>query len=184
MDKEEFKKIVNEKIHRDGIGDLMGWLENTDFYTAPASTKYHGAYEGGLLEHSTNVYMRLQELAKFYDVGCSEESIAICGLFHDLCKVNFYKIEKRWRKNKLQKWEQYPVYVKDEQFPFGGHGSKSVYLIHNFMKLEPEEAAAINSHMGAWDNSPYQNPGDVYGCNKLAWVLHVADEAATYLNGC
>ena len=87
-----------------------------------------------------------------------------------------------WRKDENNKWEQYPTYKFEESFAYGGHGSKSVYLIQNFMKLEPFEAAAINCHMGAWDMGSYSNPSAVYECNKFAWLLHVADEAATYID--
>lgn len=180
-DMHKFKGIVLRNIFREGITDLMDWLDSTDFYTAPASTKYHGAYEGGLLEHSIGVYERLRELADWYKKDISPESIAIVALFHDLCKVDTYKTEMRWRKNDRNQWEQYPVFVRQEDFAYGGHGSKSVYLIQNFMRLNPDEASAINCHMGAWDKSDYGNPSEVFERNTLAWLLHVADEADTYL---
>ena len=176
----EFKGIVEKRIERDGISDLMGWLETTDFYTAPASTRFHGAEEGGLLMHSLNVYSHLKRLCKWYECEASDESIAIVALFHDLCKVNYYTTEMRWRKDANNQWEQYTVYSVKEDFCYGGHGSKSVYLVQNFLRLTPDEASAINCHMGAWDMSPYSKPGDVYERNLLAWLLHVADEAATY----
>lgn len=179
--KEEFKRIVADNIHRDGIDALMKWLEGTDFYTAPASTKYHGAYEGGLLQHSLNVYSQLKKLCSWYGCDASEESIALVSLFHDLCKVGMYKVELRWRKNLRNQWEQYGAYKLDEDFAFGGHGSKSVYLVQSFIKLTPDEASAINCHMGQWDATSYSNPTPVYERNPLAWLLHVADEAANFL---
>lgn len=179
--KEEFKRIVKTNIDRDGINELMDWLDNTDFYTAPASTKYHGACEGGLVMHSLNVYSELKKLCAVYAPETSEESMAIVALFHDLCKVGFYKTEMRWRKDANDKWEQYATYKHDEDFAFGGHGSKSVYLLMYYMRLLPDEASAVNCHMGAWDASTYSNPSEVYSRNILAWLLHVADEAATYL---
>ena len=173
-------------IKREGIKDLMAWLESTDFFTAPSSSRYHGAFEGGLAMHSLNVYRRLKDLNEFYDMdgaGCSRESEAIVALFHDLCKVGCYKVSSRNVKNdKTGQWEKVPFYKFEEDFPFGGHGSKSVYLVQHFMNLEPEEAAAINCHMGSWDTSNYGRPGDVFQTNKLAWLLHVADEAATYID--
>lgn len=180
--KEEFKQIVGKTItERHGIDDLMEWLDQTDFYVAPASTRYHGAFEGGLVQHSLNVYSQLKKLNLWYDAGYTLESVAIVSLFHDLCKVGFYKTEMRWRKDANNQWEQYATWKHDEDFAFGGHGSKSVYLIQNFMKLTPDEASAINCHMGAWDMSPYSNPSEVFTRNTLAWLLHVADEAATYI---
>ena len=180
----EFEDRVATLICRDGIGDLMEWLRGSDFYTAPASTRYHGAFEGGLLDHSLAVHDRLCELVDFYGFGdeIGDESAAICALFHDLCKVGVYKTEMRWRKDAQNRWEQYPTYKFDEDFPFGGHGSKSVYLIQHFMRLEPEEAAAINCHMGAYDMTTYSKPSMAYNTYPLAWLLHVADEAATYID--
>lgn len=187
--KEEFLKVVRERITRDGIEGLLNWLETTDFFTAPASTRYHGACEGGLARHSLAVYDQLDNLAEWYGYFDNEdesdatgESVAIVALFHDLCKIGCYKTEMRWRKDDFNRWEQYPTYKFEEDFPFGGHGSKSVYLIQYFMKLTPEEAATINCHMGAWDMSNYGKPSDVFENNKLAWLLHVADEAATYID--
>lgn len=179
--KEEFKRIAKENIKRDGISELLDWLEATDFFTAPASTKYHGATEGGLVLHSLNVYTQLKSLCGWYGCEASPESIAIVSLFHDLCKVGCYKIEMRWRKNDRNQWEQYPTYTFDEDFAYGGHGSKSVFLVQSFMKLSSEEASAINCHMGQWDATIYSNPTPVFERNMLAWLLHVADEAASYV---
>lgn len=188
-------------IERAGVADLLEWLDQTDFYEAPASSRFHGSVPEGLVMHSINVYRHLKRLNEVFDAGYSEESIAIVALFHDLCKVNFYK--RDWKNQKTYDpvkvksasvysvkhdnngdfiWESVPFYRTEEQYHFGGHGSKSVYLVMNFMKLTPEEAAAINSHMGPWDRQDYGKPGDVFSDNLLAWMLHVADEAATYIN--
>ena len=109
----------------------------------------------------------------------SDETVAVVSLFHDLCKVNFYASEKRNRKNEDGRWESYDAYTIKEKFCFGGHGSKSVFIVQNFIKLTPEEAAAINCHMGSWDGN--KDVGNAYEQFKLAWALHVADEAATYI---
>lgn len=169
------------KITRNGIENLVAWLEKSDFFTCPASTKYHGAYEGGLLEHSLNVYDELCRLSNAYpEFHFSDESMIIVALFHDLCKVNFYGVEKRNRKNDATgKWEKYDAYSYNEQFCFGGHGSKSVYLTQYFIKLTPEEATAINCHMGSFDGN--KDVGRAYERFPLAWLLHVADESATYI---
>ena len=179
--KAEFIKIANRDIQRSGLADLLTWLESTDFFTAPASTRFHGCYEGGLAVHSLNVYSQLKRLCKWYGCDASDESIAIVSLFHDLCKVGCYKTEMRWRKDANNQWEQYPTWKFEEDFAYGGHGSKSVYLVQSFMRLTPEEASAINCHMGQWDATTYSNPTAVYERNKLAWLLHVADEAADFL---
>ena len=168
---------ICKKIERPGIEQLLEWLDSSDFYTAPASTKFHGAYAGGLLEHSLNVYDEFRKLLSVYKLPCSEETCAVITLFHDLCKVNAYTIEKRSRKNETGQWESYNAYTFNEKLCYGGHGSKSVFIIQNYMKLTAEEAVAVNCHMGCWDG----DVGKSYGQFPLAWLLHVADEAATYL---
>ena len=188
--REEFETVATTYIKREGIHGLLQWLATTDFYTAPASARYHGDFEGGLATHSLNVFCRLRDLYRLYSDPYSkeftkdiEESMAIVALFHDLCKVNYYKVSTRNVKNeRTRQWEKVPYYAYDEQFSFGGHGSKSLFLVMNFMKLSPEEAAAINCHMGPWDRQDYGKPGDVFNHNLLAWTLHVADEAATYID--
>jgi hypothetical protein len=179
--KEEFERIVFKNIKRDGIKELMDWLSTTDFYISPASTRYHGAFAGGLVVHSLNVFTQLKSLCTWYACEATPESIAIVSLFHDLCKVGCYKTEMRWRKDANNQWEQYPTWKHEEDFAYGGHGSKSVYLVQSFIKLTPDEASAINCHMGQFDATQYSNPSEVYSRNKLAWLLHVADEAATYV---
>lgn len=176
--KERFIALCGN-IKRDGIDDLMKWLESSDFYVAPASTRFHGSYAGGLLEHSLNVYDELSRILLAYpEINVSEETIIICSLFHDLCKVNMYVTEKRNRKNAEGKWESYDSYTIKEKYHFGGHGGKSVFLVQNFIKLTAEEAAAINAHMGSFDN---ERVGDTYEQFPFAWALHVADEASTFL---
>lgn len=178
--KELFIEICKKNIKRTGIDDLLRWLESSDFFEAPASTRYHGSYAGGLCEHSINVYKALVRLANHYpEFDFDPESLAIVALFHDLCKVNFYATEKRNRKNsETGQWESYDAYSIKEKFCFGGHGSKSVYLVQNFMKLSPEEAASINCHMGAFSDS---NVGSSFEQFPLAWFLHIADGMATYV---
>lgn len=178
--KELFIEICKKNIKRAGIDDLLKWLESSDFFEAPASTRYHGSYAGGLCEHSINVYKALVRLANHYpEFDFDPESLAIVALFHDLCKVNFYATEKRNRKNsETGQWESYDAYSIKEKFCFGGHGSKSVYLVQTFMKLSPEEAASINCHMGAFSDS---NVGSSFEQFPLAWFLHIADGMATYV---
>lgn len=178
--KERFQALCAQQIHRDGLASLMSWLEASDFYEAPASTRFHGSYPGGLVEHSLHVYDELNRLRKAYpEVPMSDETAAIISLFHDLCKVNMYQPEKRNRKNKDGVWEQYDAYSIQEKFCFGGHGSKSVFLVQTFLKLTPEEAVAINCHMGAFGGDQYV--GKSFEQYPMAWLLHVADGAATYI---
>jgi hypothetical protein len=168
-------------IKRAGIDELVAWLEKSDFFTAPASTRYHGNHDGGLLEHSLNVYDELERIIPVYPQleSTKEDSIRIVSLFHDLCKVGMYQTEKRNRKNSEGQWESYDYYSINEKFCFGGHGSKSMYIVQSFMKLTPAEAVSINCHMGIGDGNSYV--GNAFEQYPLAWALHVADEAATFL---
>lgn len=177
--KDRFLEIV-AGVKRPGMEGLLQWLEDSDFYTAPASSRFHGSYAGGLLEHSLNVYDELLRLLKAYpEVPCSMETAAVIALFHDVCKVNMYVSEKRNRKNDQGVWEQYDAYKIQEKFKFGGHGSKSVFLLQNFIQLSPEEAVAINCHMGAFGGDDHV--GQSFEAFPLAFLLHVADGAATYI---
>lgn len=178
--KEEFISLCNG-IKRDGIDDLMNWLEQSDFYIAPASTRFHGSYKGGLLQHSLNVYHELKRLMTVYPLRVLEESVLIASLFHDLCKVNFYGVEKRNRKNDSGKWESYDAYCVNEKFKYGGHGSKSVFIIQSFMKLTAEEAVAIQNHMSAFSGENVGEVGKSFEQFPFAWLVSVADQAATYI---
>lgn len=176
-------------IHRPGIKELLDWLATTDFYSAPCSGRYHGSYTGALVEHSLNVYTQFWNIAPRYGYDASnptllEESAIVC-LFHDLCKVNFYEPYLRNVKNPdTGIWEQVEEYRAKGSTTLASHGACSCYRVMQFIKLTETEFAAILHHMGAWDKSQYSNPGEVYSNNKLAWLLHVADEAATYIEGC
>ncbi|MBO5435097.1 HD domain-containing protein [bacterium] len=177
--KEHFKDIVKTNITREGIDNLMFWLENSDFYIAPASTRFHESYPGGLCEHSINVYYHLLQLNRAYETNLSLESMTIVSLFHDLCKVNCYSVGSRNVKDEeTGKWHKEPCYQWSEQNKFGGHGSKSVYLVQHYVKLYFDEAAAINSHMGI-ENGNCNAIMDAYRDNPLAFLLHTADMAST-----
>lgn len=178
------------KVRRAGIGDLINYLEDSDFFEAPASTIYHGSYRGGLVEHSLNVYNMLQwEYNNLQDSDyklpkISEDSIIIVSLLHDVCKVNCYIESTRNVKNEeTGKWEKVPCYKRDPLFHMG-HAGKSVFILQQFIKLTPEEAQAIYWHMGAYDLSLYNSMnelGKAYENNLLAFLLHQADMKATYI---
>lgn len=179
--KERFVSLCRT-VNRDGIEELLNWLENSDFYTCPASSRFHGAYSGGLLEHSLNVYDELKRLLNAYpEINVPEDSVVIAALFHDLCKVNMYITEKRNRKNESGQWESYDAYTIKEKFCYGGHGSKSVFLVQHFIDLTPEEAVAINCHMSSWEDGAARTVGSAFEQNPFAWLVHVADESATYI---
>ena len=182
--KEEFLKIYKEKIKRNGSNELLEWLLKTDFFTAPASTKFHCACNGGLVQHSVSVYNVLMN-KHFNADEDSNESFAICALLHDLCKAQFYKVTTRNVKNEeTGKWEKQPFYMVEDVFPYG-HGEKSVFLIERFMRLKTSEAMAIRWHMGGFDDTAKAGGFAIslaYDKYPLAVKLHLADLESTYLN--
>lgn len=187
--KDKFLDICKNTIKRDGIDDLLEWIEKSDFFVAPASTKYHGAYAGGLVEHSLNVYECLKGIVSRHpEHNISDETIAIVSLFHDICKANFYKVGTRNVKDEESgQWYKREVYEIDEKFPIG-HGEKSCIIIQWFLKrLTTDELLAIRYHMGGFD--AVVKGGDfsmskAYEMCTLAPMLHLADMEATYLIEC
>ena len=186
--KEEFLDIFYDNIDRDGADKLLEWLEKSDFFTCPASAKRHSAYQGGLCQHSINVYKRFVKLLQSeygddWQKIISPESVAIMGLLHDLCKVDTY-VEDVKNVKVDGRWEQKPYYKVQDSLPYG-HGEKSVYIISAFMKLTREEALGINWHMGEYD-SRVQNGSymiaDVFYKYPTCFLLHLADLTATYLD--
>ncbi len=183
--KEEFLSIYNGNIKRDGADNFLNYLLKTDFFTAPASTRFHGSHKGGLLEHSLNVYHCLKDYLErdrtkqLYRMNYSEETIALCALLHDVCKVNFYKTDYRNAKNERGEWEKVPYYTIDDTLPYG-HGEKSVYIISGFMRLTREEAFAIRYHMGFSGVEDKNSIGKAFEMFPLAFALSVADMEASY----
>lgn len=187
--KEKFLQIFREKITREGADKLLSYLcsENCDFFTAPASSRYHSAYEGGLLDHSLNVYECLVDylnrprVKELYDVHYSDESIAIAALLHDLCKINFYKTSMRNVKDENGRWQSVPYYTIADTLPYG-HGEKSVYIISGYMRLTRDEAFAIRYHMGFSNvsDSEKNNVAKAFEMFPLAVALSFADQEATY----
>ena len=188
LTKQQFIEVYTSKITRDGAENLLDYLTRNDFFTAPASAKYHMSEEAGLCQHSINVYNRLISLIKAdcgedYAKTFSDETIAVCGLLHDVCKVNYYQVEMRNVKEDGA-WVQKPYYKVEEKFPYG-HGEKSVFIISQYVKLTPEEAMAINWHMGGFDERVKGGSfslSDAYRKYRLATYLHIADMISTYID--
>ena len=191
--KKQFVLLYETNIKREGADKLLEWLsEKSDFFSAPASSKFHNAFEGGLCEHSLNVARRLKMLVdgekklhpeKESIMRITDESVGICGLLHDVCKANFYKVDFRNKKEDGE-WIRVPYYTIDEELPYG-HGEKSVYIINGFLRLTREEALAINWHMGGFDS---RVKGGDYSISSafekypLAVLTHIADIEASYLD--
>lgn len=186
--KEDFIAIYKQEIRREGGDALLEYLKKSDFFTAPASTRFHLAEEGGLCAHSLNVYYRLKELvaneAKPWAENVSDETVAICGLLHDVCKTGTYNVDYKNQKQSDGSWAQVPYYTIEEVLPYG-HGEKSVYIINGFMRLTREEAMAINWHMGGFDERNSKG-GKVmaaaYEKFPLCVLVHAADLMASYLD--
>ena len=187
----EFISTFRTFIKRDGAEKLLDFLINkSDFFTAPASSKFHSDFEGGLCSHSLNVYYRLvklleQEFGDKWREVYSPETVAIVGLLHDVCKVNYYAVEYRNVKNKdTGAWEKVPYYKVQDTLPYG-HGEKSVYIVSSYIHLSREEAMAINWHMGGFDD---RVRGGSFAVSQaftefpLAVLTHTADFLATYLD--
>jgi hypothetical protein len=183
--KVEFIELL-QAARRDGIDKLMQWLENeTDFYTAPASSQFHGAFEGGLLLHSISVYKYLKNFTKTL-TDITEETVIITGLLHDLCKVNYFT--KQLKNVKIpgeKRWEEEMQYAIEDSLPMG-HGEKSVYLAMKYISLTDEEALAIRWHMGGYDDAARayiggKSQSNAYKKYPLAAALNIADMYVTYI---
>ncbi len=184
--KEEFLEIYRSNITREGSAELLDYLENrSDFFTCPASARYHGAHAGGLCEHSVNVYRCLADYLdrprakEVYGLDYSPETVAIAGLLHDVCKVGSYRAGTRNVKNETTgQWEKVPTYFYEDKLPYG-HGEKSVYIISGFMRLSREEAMAIRWHMGFSGPEDNRMVGQAMREYPLAIALATADMEAT-----
>lgn len=185
--KEEFISLYNKHIKREGAKDLLDFLlsSKSDFFEAPCSTRYHLSQEGGLVEHSINVfnclkdYLERPRVKELYKLSYTDENVAVVALLHDLCKTNVYKKSYRNVKDDSGKWVQVPSYEFQDDLPYG-HGEKSVYIISGFMKLTRDEAFAIRYHMGFSDTENVRNVGEAFSKFPLAFALSTADMEATY----
>lgn len=181
--KDEFCTLLRS-TQRQGVEDMIAYLENeTDFFTAPASTNKHGAIYGGLLYHSLEVYKLLENFTKPLKSTVSDATRIICGLLHDVCKVNMYVVRTRNVKTD-GRWEEVESFAIEDSYPFG-HGEKSVYLIMKHMPLTDEEALAIRWHMGGFDDAARSFIGgktmsSAYDMYPLCAALNIADMYAAH----
>ena len=199
--KNEFVELLT-KIERPNadVQGLIKKLDSTDFFRAPASTKYHNAFEGGLLDHSLNVYYNLKYIVdvKGLKEHISEESIIICGLLHDISKMNFYEPSSRNRKvyhengskyDELGRFDwisefSYKIKEPKDRFIYGNHEETSEFMIKTYIPLSVEESVAILNHHGgmSYDCIPSSTIHEKYNAYPLASLLHMADFLATYID--
>lgn len=185
--KEKFIEIYKNNITREGADKLLEYLlsPSSDFFVAPASARFHSSYEGGLCDHSINVYeclksyLESERTRETFGFEYSDESIAIVSLLHDLCKVNVYKKGFRNVKDEKGMWQRIDTFEFDDKMPYG-HGEKSVYIISGYMKLTREEAFAIRYHMGYSSTEDPRNISTAFEMYPLAFALSTADSEATY----
>ena len=199
--KETFCTFLRQ-IRREGarIDDLINKLENSDFFYAPASTKYHNSVKGGLCDHSLNVYYNLRSLVKnkHLESKISEESILICGLLHDMSKMNIYEEAVRNKKVYSAYGKKYDelgnfdwiseksYQMKDikDRFVYGNHEETAEYMVRTYIPLKLEESVAILTHHGSlsYDCVPIESVSQKYEKYPLACLLHVADMISTYVD--
>jgi len=185
------KRILNllSIVNRKGMENLIYWLESSDFFTAPASTKYHNSYEGGLADHSLVVYELLKEKNKKYKI-LNDDTVIVSALLHDICKVYHYTKEKKnvkkgtkinnWGRE-VANWVEKEVYVVDDLSPLG-HGEKSVIRIMDFMWLSDLEKALIRWHMGFSEpRENYRTLNAALDLYPTIALMHAADLEATYM---
>jgi len=187
--KDKFCDLLR-KTERKGIEHVIEKLTELGFFEAPASTKFHGAYEGGLVEHSLNVYVQALYLVKVEkkirpDIDIDDNSVAIAALLHDVCKSDIYIKEQKWRKDANNKWESYEAYGHDykKTLPVG-HGEKSVIrLLQWGLELTDDEIMAIRWHMGHFDLSDYMEAKTSFNTScdlsPLAAIISAADWLAS-----
>ena len=157
------------KVQRSGMDKLLEYIQGSDFYRAPASTKYHLACPGGLLQHSLNVLDALRGLLQWnsieshweYHTACKivdtipDDSVIMMALLHDICKTHFYSASTRNQKNEQTgQWEKVPFYTVNDMMPLG-HGAKSAMIVKQYTTLTSQETYAIWHHMGF--NGNYEN---------------------------
>ena len=186
--KQRFLALLTEcAAGRRGVGNLLDWLATTDFFTAPASTRFHLSEPGGLCLHSLHVHDRMVQLAGLLPDPSPERvlSARLVALLHDVCKTNFYAVEMRNRKNPdTGRWEQYPFYVVYDKYPFG-HGEKSAFLVDRFVRLTVAEALAIRWHMGGFDDAARGGSyaaGTAFDACPMGLLLHIADMLASHID--
>lgn len=185
--KQRFTELFKDKVKREGADKLLEYLlsKSSDFFTAPASARYHLSHDGGLVEHSLNVYdcfndyVSRSRAKEIYGLEPSEETVAVVSLLHDICKINTYARTTRNVKDSNGVWQQVPSYEFNDAMPYG-HGEKSVYIINGYMKLSREEAFAIRYHMGFANAEDIRNVSAAFGMYPLALALSVADMEATF----
>lgn len=181
---EFYKKQVCDllsRVKREGIDNLLAYLDESGFYNCPASQYFHANHPGGLAYHSYNLCKIALAYVKLHKLNISEESVIISAICHDLCKIGNYKLETKWQKDRNNKWESYLTYGNNN-ISSVQHGPQSALIAARFIRLTPEEEQAICWHMGAYGQSDADNRamGNAMKDNPLVLIIQQADMASAY----
>lgn len=182
MKKDEVKqtrlRIIEalQSTQRKGIDDLVLWLDSTNFFTSPASTMFHGNYEGGLALHSYKVYEEFQRQVEHYRLNVPADSVTVAAILHDVCKVNYY-ITNRLKSGNTSEHKPYKV---EDNFPLG-HGEKSVVLVQRYIDLTAQEAMLIRWHMGTSDPAWEEYSEKIEKMHPEVTLLHHVDKEVSLL---
>lgn len=176
---------ILKNVKRKNIESVINFLVEGDFFTAPASTRFHGNFEGGLAEHSLNVYEIFKRKNEIYDLGLSEDTVTIVSLLHDICKVDFYTVYDKnvniAKAGEKPKWIKTPAYGVNDLFPVG-HGEKSVIILQRLIALTREEVILIRWHMGGYEAKENLNTiSTAWNIYKAGVALHTADLESSYI---
>lgn len=197
LNHDRYVETCRTHIHRQGLDDILERLEQNGFFEAPSSASYHLNEPGGLCLHSLNVFDTAVTIYKHvaepailggtspFTSEVSMESLAICTLFHDLCKVDMYHPSTKWKKSPEGRWVSYEGYDIHDNFPLG-HGEKSVLLLYRYLHLTPNEMLAIRWHMGMFDMGENGTPQrfayyEAMAKSPLVAIVHSADMLASNL---
>lgn len=170
------------KVKREGIKDLEEYLLTSSFFTCPASQRSHANYPGGLAWHSLNLTKIALGLNKMYKTDIDEDSIIIAGLCHDLCKIDNYKIDVKWKKDDNGKWISYKTYGNNN-LAMCQHGPQSALIAARYIRLTIQEEQAICWHMGAYGQSDADNRamGNATKSNPLILLIQQGDMASAFI---
>ena len=191
----DFMAVYSDTIRRDGASSMLCWLDYNGFFESPASRNRHLPQPGGLVVHSLNVWRRLREIT-VRDLTdrdapgvrhlseAEEETVALLGLLHDVCKADVYHQTDPFKAAMEGKLATMAPYEFRDPFPLG-HGEKSLFLITRHMALTEEEALAIRWHMGAYDDAVKggsRSMTEAMNLTTWVWRLQEADMCAAWID--
>lgn len=172
-------ELLLRDTKREGVDKLLEFLANSDFYKAPASSRFHNNFEGGLVLHCLNVWHCLDKMNKDFNLEIPNESVIISALLHDVCKINLYSKDKKFFKVEGEtQWTSYTTWKYEDALPLG-HGEKSIMMISKFIELTDLEMMMIRWHMGAFKEGEARDYSNATNYHKGVSAMHIADMQAS-----